>query len=120
MVNPGAFQGSRKIFLQSQKADYRAGVVGGYAADALAQIERKYLKRYPIDLPHNEEPSPEWLAAVGDEVPDKEQVGPDLDALDEDELAAAMVKLEERRTLLRFRKAVSSLLSSCDLNAYHC
>jgi hypothetical protein len=114
MVNPGAFQGSRKIFLKSQTSDYQAGVVGGYAANALAQIQRKYLKRFPIDLPHNEEPSPEWLAAVDDEAAGEEHEGPDLDALDEDELAAAMVKLEERQSLLRFRKAVSRCpMSSC-------
>lgn len=107
MVNPGAFQGSRKNFLLSQRADYQAGVAGGYVADALAQIQRKYLKRYPIDLPHSDEPSPEWLAAVDDEAADEEQAGPDIEALDEDELAAAMAILEERRTTLCFRKAVS-------------
>jgi len=90
MVNPGAFQGSRKTFLQSQKVDYQAGVVGGYAANALAQIQRKYFKHYPIDLLHNEEPLPESLARVDDEAADEEQVGPDLDALDEEELAAAV------------------------------
>ena len=120
MVNPGAFQGSRKTFLQSQKVDYQAGVVGGYAADALAQIQRKYLKRYPIDLLHSEEPSPEWLARVDDEAADEEQVGPDLDALDEEELAAAIVQLEERGALLRFHKAVSHCRHVFDLNAYHC
>ena len=112
MVNPGAFQGSRKTFLQSQRADYQAGVVGGYAADALAQIQRKYLKRFPINLPHHEEPSPQWLAEVDDDAAGEEDEGPDLDALDERELAAAMKKLEERQELLCFRKAVSSL-SSC-------
>ena len=73
MVNPGAFQGSRKAFLLSQKADYRDGVVGGYAADALAKIQRKYFKRYPIDLPDLKEPSAEWLAAVDDDAPEVEQ-----------------------------------------------
>jgi hypothetical protein len=93
--------------LQSQKAKYKAGVVGGYAADVLAQIQRKYLKRYLIDMPHDEEPSTEWLATVDDEAANEELEGPDIDALDEDELAVAMVKLEERRVMLCFRKAVS-------------
>ena len=110
MVNPGAFQGSRKTFLQSQKADYQAGVVGGYAADALAQIQRKYLKRYPIDMPQDEEPSTEWLAAVDDDAADEELAGPDTDALDEDELVAVMVELEERWDKLCFRKAVSCVI----------
>jgi hypothetical protein len=120
MVNPGAFQGSRKDFLKSQKFDYQAGVVGGYTADALAQIQRKYLKRYPIDLPHNEEPSTEWLAAVDDEAAEEELAGPDVDALDEDELAEAMVKSEERRTMLCYRKAVSRCRRLFDLKAYQC
>ena len=107
MVNPGAFLGSRKIFLQSQKAKYNAGVVGGYAANVLAQIQCKYFKRYPIDMPHDEEPSTERLATVDDEAADEELEGPNIDALDEDELAAAMVKLEERQVMLCFHKAVS-------------
>ena len=120
MVNPGAFQGSRKTFLQSQKADYQAGVVGSYAADALAQIQRKYFKRYPIDMPHNEEPSPEWLEAVDDDAADEEQPRPDIDALNEDKFAAAMVKIEERQVLLHYRKAVSHCRHVFDLIAYHC
>ena len=107
MVNPGTFQGSRKDFLQSQKADYQAGVVGSYAANALAQIQHKYLKCYLIDLLHNEEPSTEWLAAVDDDAAEEELAGPDIDALDEDELAEAMMKSEKQRTMLCYRKAVS-------------
>ena len=74
MVNPGAFQGSQKAFLLSQKDAYKAGVVGGYAANALAKIQHKYLKQYPIDWPHSEEPPVAWLAMVDDEAPDEEQV----------------------------------------------
>ena len=44
MVNPGAFQRARKEFLHSQIAKYKAEVLGGYAADALADIQHKYLK----------------------------------------------------------------------------
>jgi hypothetical protein len=107
MVNPGAFQGSRKEFLRSQKADYKAGVLGGYAADALAQIQRKYLKRYPIDLPHQEEPTADWLAAVDDDAPDPEQEEPDILTLGENAYDVAVQRLAERQSLLTFRKAVS-------------
>ena len=120
MVNPGAFQGSRKTFLESQKVNYQAGVVGRYSANALAQIQHKYLKCYPINLLHSEEPLLEWLAKVDDEIADEEQVGPDLDALDEEELAAAMVKLEQQGALLHFHKAVSHYCYVFDLNAYYC
>ncbi|KAF9548608.1 hypothetical protein CPC08DRAFT_593621, partial [Agrocybe pediades] len=73
MVNPGAFQGSRREFLLSQKPYYSNAVVEGYAADAIAVIQRRYFKRYPIDLPHEEEPSPETLAIVDDDAPEHEQ-----------------------------------------------
>lgn len=107
MVNPGAFLGSRKVFLLSQKAYYKDGVVGGYAADVLAQIQRKYFKRYPLDLPHHEEPTAEWLAAVDDESPDVEQDEPDITTLDEEQYTVAVEQFRARKSLLKFRKAVS-------------
>lgn len=115
MVNPGAFQGSRKEFLLSQKPAYKAGVLGGYAADALSQIQRKYFKRYPIDLPHQEEPSAEWLAAVDDDAPDPEQEAPDASTNDDEGLAAAVEKMVERTLLLSFRQAVSNMTYQCCL-----
>ena len=109
MVNPGSFGPSRKAFLISQKPAYSAGVVGGYAADALAAIQRKYHKRFPIDLPHDEEPSEESMASVDDEEPNPEQAAPDIETLSEEEYACAMEALEKRRTLVAFRQAVSNL-----------
>jgi hypothetical protein len=91
----------------SQKLDYSAGVTGGYAADALVLIQRKYLKRFPIDLQHNEEPTEEWLASVNDDGPDPDPVPPDIESLSEEDYNAAMKELEERQKLLAFRKAVS-------------
>lgn len=91
----------------SQKPVYSAGVTGGYAADTLALIQRKYLKRFPIDLQHNEEPTEEWLASVNDEGPDPDPVPPDIESLSEEDYVAAMKELEERQKLLAFRKAVS-------------
>ena len=44
MVNPGAFQGLRKQFLMNEKPTYKAGVLGGYAADALANIQCCYFR----------------------------------------------------------------------------
>jgi len=109
MVNPGSFGPSRKAFLISQKPVYSAGVVGGYAADALAVIQRKYHKRFPIDLPHDEEPSEEWSAAVNDEEPYPEQAAPDIETLSEEEYACAMEAIEKRQKLVAFRQAVSNL-----------
>ena len=94
----------------SQKPVYNARVVGGYAADALAQIQRRYLKRFPIDLPHNEEPTEEWLALVNDEEPDPDRVPPDIETLNEGDYITACKALEERQKLLAFRKAVSEIV----------
>ena len=107
MVNPGAFPGSQKAFLLSQKAYYKDGVVEGYAADVLAQIQCKYFKRYLLDLPHHEEPMVEWLAAVDDESPDVEQDKLDITTLDKEQYTVAVEQFWVRKSLLRFRKAVS-------------
>ena len=107
MVNPGAFQGLRKEFLLSKKAEYKEAVQGGFAADALANIQRQYFKRFPIDLPHDQEPAPEVVAAVDDDLPDKEVEAPDPSTMSEQEYASALETLETRRKLLIFRKAVS-------------
>ena len=90
MVNPGAFQGSRRDFLVGERASYSTGVTGGYAADALALIQRRYFKRYPVDLPHSVEPSEEFLAAVDDEAADIDVPEPNQDQMSEEEYRAAM------------------------------
>jgi hypothetical protein len=113
MVNPGSFGLSRKAFLISQKPAYSAGVVDGYAADALAVIQRKYHKRFPIDLPHDEEPSEEWLASVDDEEPYPEQFAPDIETLGEEEYARAIEALEKRQKQVAFRQAVSDHVDVC-------
>ncbi|PPQ77494.1 hypothetical protein CVT26_006140 [Gymnopilus dilepis] len=105
MVNPGAFRGSRKEFLISQKAAYAEAVVGGYVADALADIQRKYFKRYPVDLAHDEEPSEEHLAAVDDNAPDPEIPDPDRSKLTDEEYLVALAEVKERGLRIRYRKA---------------
>ena len=112
MVNPSSFGPSRKAFLLSQKPAYSAGVVGGYAADALALIQCKYLKRFPIDLPHDEEPTEEWLASVNDNEPEPDRVPPDIKSLNEEDYITACEASEKRQKLLSFRKAVSEIVVS--------
>ncbi|KAF9470378.1 hypothetical protein BDN70DRAFT_902157 [Pholiota conissans] len=106
MVNPGAFRGARKEFLMNEKANYSAAVAGGYAADALAQIQRRYFKRFPIDLPHDEEPSPETLNSIDDDAadPEPEIDEPNPQRLTIEEFAAAMQHIEDRKKLLNFHK----------------
>lgn len=110
MVHPGAFQGSRKAFLLSQKAAYSKGVLGGYAADALALIQHHYFKCYPIDLPHDQEPDEEALAAIDDDAPDIEQEEPDEEKLGPQEYAAMIIALEVWQKAVAFQKAVSQSL----------
>ncbi|KAF9539374.1 hypothetical protein CPC08DRAFT_651195 [Agrocybe pediades] len=105
MVNPGAFQGARKEFLLGEKAAYVAGVQGGYSKDALAFIQRRYFKRFPIEMPQDQEPSQAELAAVDDEKPDPE-IGPlDEDSMTPEDYREAQARREERRKLIEFRKA---------------
>jgi len=109
MVNPGTFLGQRKVFMLGEKLAYSEGVEGGFAGDALAIIQRRYFKRFPVDLPHDEEPSTEFLEAVDDDEPDSERVEPDRDTLNDEEYAAALEEVEERGRTFAYRKAVSSI-----------
>lgn len=113
MVNPGAFSGSRKTFLLSQKAFYAQGVADGFAAEAITTIQRRYFNRYPINLPHDQEPSAEHLATVNDDdaIPEPEE--PDPDSMSTAEYAEALENLEKRQKLVLFRKAVSDLSHRC-------
>ena len=107
MVNPGAFQGLRKQFLMNERPAYKSGVLGGYAADALANIQHRYFRRFPIDLPHDQEPSVEWLAGVNDNAAETELELTGTDTLTTVEFQEAVALLKERRRLVEWRKAVS-------------
>ncbi|PPQ81136.1 hypothetical protein CVT24_007876 [Panaeolus cyanescens] len=104
MPHPGVFQGSRKEFLQSQKEFYKEGILGGYVRDAVAIIQRRYFKRYPIGLPHNEEPTQEHLDAINDEAPDPDEEFPNEENLTPEEYAKQLREVEERRDLIMKRK----------------
>ncbi|PPQ80261.1 hypothetical protein CVT24_006601 [Panaeolus cyanescens] len=105
MPSRNAFSGSRAQFMLDAKAKYAADVEGGFVKDAVARIQRRYLKRYPIDLPHEQEPSPEHLAAVDDDAPDNEADPPNAELLEDDEYQAQLAVFEERARLIIYRKA---------------
>jgi len=107
MGHPGVFRGSRFTFLVSEKPAYKAGVDGGYTADALSKIQSRYFKRYPVELAMDQEPTPEFLSSVDDEAPDEEQIEPDQDKLSPEEYIAEVERLKERTLLITIRKAVS-------------
>jgi len=106
MVNPGLFRGSRFTFFVGEKADYKAGVEGGYAADALSKIQSRYFRCYPVELPLDEEPSEEFTKSVDDEKADTEQPQPDLEKLTAEEYEAELERLKNHADLIAVRKAV--------------
>ena len=106
MGNPGLFRGSRFAFLVGEKANYKASVEGGYAADVLSKIQSQYFRRYPADLSLDQEPSEEFTKAVDDEKADDEQVQPDPDKLTVEEYEAEMQRLTVHADLIAVRKGV--------------
>lgn len=106
MVNPGGFTGLRKQFLDSQQAVYAAAVKGKHAADTVADIQRRYFKRFPVTLSHTEEPTEELLAAVDDDAPDPELKPPELDGLEPEARARAVRVYEFSIAELKMRKDV--------------
>lgn len=106
MVNPGAFTGSRRSFLADQQSLYAAAVTGNHVADTVADIQRRYFKRYPMSLPHDQEPTEEWLAQVDDTLPDPEFKAPDMDAMDHDAYVRESLQYDELARNLKMRKDV--------------
>ncbi len=110
MVNPGTFIGLRKEFLDSQKDIYAAAVKGNHVADTVADIQRRYFKRFPVTLSHTVEPTKESLAAVDDDAPDDEMKPPDLEGLGPEASARAVRVHELRIAELKMRKDVRNIL----------
>ncbi|KAF9471309.1 hypothetical protein BDN70DRAFT_939042 [Pholiota conissans] len=104
MVNPGAFRGSRKKFLEDQAALYSDALLNNHVADTVSDIQRRFFKRYPITLPHNEEPSEEWLAQVNDDAPDCELDPPNRQSVDAESYNAALATYNEQLKLIKSRK----------------
>ena len=63
-----AFVGLRKSFLEGELDRYSDAVLNGTKDEFLKDVIRRYLKRFPPELPHNQEPTAEHLAAV-DRIP---------------------------------------------------
>ena len=117
MVNPGTFRGTRKVFLKGELVVYAATVEGGFVADGVALIARRYFKRYPVELPLDEEPSPQHLAAVDDEAIDPDEPPMDHTELSLEEFIQQGISREERAALIVYRHAVSICCELFDLEA---
>ncbi|KAF9030913.1 hypothetical protein BJ165DRAFT_1535574 [Panaeolus papilionaceus] len=99
-----AFQGSRAQFILDAKPEYAAGVIGGYAKDAVARIQRRYFKVYPIELPHEQEPSEEHLKNIDYDAPDEELEPPSPELLDDEEYQKQLALYEAHQRLIVYRK----------------
>ncbi|KAF8885406.1 hypothetical protein CPB84DRAFT_1750199 [Gymnopilus junonius] len=104
MVNPGAFQGAWKAFLMGEKEFYSQAVDDGFVAEAVAKIQLRYFKRFPIDLPEEEDPSPEDLAAVDDDAIEPDYQEPDPEKMTSKEYEEAMEKLGSRQRKIAFHR----------------
>ena len=109
MVNPGAFTGLRKQFLDDQARLYAAAVEGRHVNDSVADIQRRYFKRFPITLPHTQEPSDESLAAVDNAAPDPEFKAPSNDGMEPAAYARAQRVYKLQVKELQMRKSVRIL-----------
>ena len=110
MFNPGTFSGRRKEFLDSQQELYAAAVKGGHIADAVADIQRRYFKRFPTTLLHTQDPTQEFLDAVDDNAPDPEVLPPQAaDFTNPEEHARAARVYEFRQAEIKMRKDVRQI-----------
>jgi len=95
MVHPRAFKGLCKDFLMGEKADFAAAIEEGYTRDALTHIQRRFFKRFPLDLAEGVEPSPEHLATLDDDKPDDEPEEPDKQVMMAERYNEAVKNLED-------------------------
>lgn len=59
-----------------------------------------------MTLPHDQEPTEEWLAQVDDTASDPELKAPDMDAMDHDAYVRESLKYDELARNLKMRKDV--------------
>jgi hypothetical protein len=110
MVNPGVFHSLRLEFLVGEKPKYSGAVKEECVKDVLSSIQQRFFKRFPVDLPLDEDPSPEHLASVNDDDADPEIPEPDKEKLNPEEYKVALAQLEIRKALVTKRKGVMWLV----------
>lgn len=97
MPHPKIFQGQRGKWLDAQLEDYGKAIDFGTTAAFIRGVQRRFLARWPMSLPLNEEQSEEFIAQVDDNAPIEES---DLSGFSEEQL-------NEMSAALKLRKAVS-------------
>lgn len=114
MVNPGSFNKLRLKFLTEKYPFYVEAVLQGTGNDYIANVQRCFFKRFPIDLDENEDPTPEALAAVDDDAADPEVEEPDTSDMSVEEIIEVERVLEARAKKIVYRRGVSS--AACKSN----
>lgn len=103
------FKTARFEFLTSQLPDYSAAVANGTVGEFVDLVYAQYARRFPIELPLSEDPSPEELAAVDNNAPVPEPIARCLDDLSGEEVAEEQAKMMARQGLIKKRKKVSCI-----------
>lgn len=109
MVNR-TFKGRRLEWLLAQKPAYEDAVTKATIPSFLDATFARFCRRFPIDLPLDQEPTAEFLAAVDDNAPEPEQETP-RDDMDEEEKTIAEAAQRARQAIIRQRRKVSSAIS---------
>ncbi|KAK7024587.1 SERTA domain-containing protein 3 [Paramarasmius palmivorus] len=108
MVAHSSFEGSRAVFLDSHHDSYAVAAQEGWIKDFIADLGRRYMKRYPASLAHNVEPSEEHLQSVNDDAPDPESLCPvQRPGQSDEEYHQAVRKHEIEKDITSFRLGVS-------------
>lgn len=108
MPHPGSYKGAREAWLTGELDAYRAAVVINAGPDVLLDIQRRFFKRFPVDLPDTTEPTAEWLAEVNDNEADPEPQAPDEGNLTAEEYSVALKEWDERHAKIKKTKEVST------------
>lgn len=101
------FKGARYDFLTEQLPGYDAAVAGGTTREFLDVVYARYARRFPIDLPLDKDPSPEFLESVNDDAAEAEgEHYIEESSLDPEELEVEAKKIAEHQALIQKRRKV--------------
>lgn len=91
---------SRLAFMQSQQNGYTQALSDGTRGNFIVDVVRKYFRRFPVELPHEDEPTKETLAAIDDDADEEdERLKEDemLKSLSADEVVKRKKVMQQRR-----------------------
>lgn len=108
------FKGLRLDYLTSQKPAYDNAVANGTTNDFVDAVYGRYARRYPIELELDDEPSPEFLAAVDDKAPDPKRELLYDDPLDEEQVGEDKKITTHRKLIQKCKKVCVAVFDLTD------